>query len=61
VSARDESPAEVAFSAYISTLTPGRVKRERWLEPISVTRQKQYDQETERQRAIIHNGRNQAS
>jgi len=33
------------------------IRREGWIEPLSVTRVREYDQETERQRAFIHQGR----
>ncbi|WP_156997160.1 hypothetical protein [Agromyces aureus] len=48
------STADIAFSAFLSTITPGRVKRERWQEPIAVTLARKYDHETERLRASIH-------
>jgi len=45
--------SDLDFTTFVATRNPSKVRKEAFVESIAVTRQRMYDQETERKRAFI--------
>lgn len=46
--------SDLDFATFVATRSVSKVRKEAFVEAIAVTRQRMYDQETERKRALIH-------